>query len=708
MASDGEIVRLQVFPGLALVSGRSAGFLTGRPPGRILPDDQHDFRVGFRCEGQQFRIPRHQFVELVDPAAVHAAALDAGEAFEVAVGDGEYPPGFLHGAIEDIQIDVHFVKGIVDARDASRPDDHDPVVEGHVEERPAALDGIAHVPGFRIVAEHQVAGRGVAFLYGREGFDLRPAGMLVAVAAYELLQEIDGEFRQVMQVVQHRPKLPLDLAHLGLGPVDTVPGDAVDRDGQESVHVLLGQVVCGDDVFHGGHAPRRGQLVPDRRQQRPHQPAVLHRSVADRVQVPGDHLAARAVVFEGQAAVYGRQQAAGRVADLRGGVVQFVQAPVHGAGRGRNGAVLRDGLPHGGVHAFDILDVLDLLVHPVLDEDLLEPSGPEAGAQVPLLDLQFRFEDLQQPVRAVPDHVRDGGHSGMAVADDQEVGVDGDLAGREGVQAPEDVRFRRGAVRPDLDLHVVGGVVGQAGHRDALRPGRFLDRLHQAFRRFAEGQGADHYRAVLPGRQPRTGIYAPVPVVIFADVHEPAGRKIGEEMERLALEAGHLGFHDLDGIVGQDAGGHAHGDALGAQDERHRDLGGEDHGLAGAAVVGVHVLCDVRAEQHLPGKRREPAFDVPRRRGLSPGEHRPEIALLVDEQVLVGQRHQGAEDGLVAVGMELHRLADDVGHLVVLAVVDLEERVEDAALDGLQAVVDFGNRPVLDDVGGVFEEVAVV
>ena len=58
--------------------------------------------------------------------------------------------------------------------------------------------------------------------------------------------------------------------------------------------------------------------------------------------------------------------------------------------------------------------------------------------------------------------------------------------------------------------------------------------------------------------------------------------------------------------------------------------------------------------------------------------------------------------------MEPHGLADDVGHLVVLAVVDLEEGMQDAALNGLQAVVDLRNRPVLDDVGGVFEEVVVV
>ena len=260
----------------------------------------------------------------------------------------------------------------------------------------------------------------------------------------------------------------------------------------------------------------------------------------------------------------------------------------------------------------------------------------------------------------------------MAVADNQQVSGDGDLAGREGVQAPQDVAGFRAGVGPDLDLHVVGGVVGQSLYRDALRTGRLLDRFHQAFRRFAEGQRTDHDHAIVPGLQPRAGIHAPVSVFIFAHIHEPAGGEVWVEMEGLPLEAGHLGFHDFDGVMGQDPGGHAHGDAFGAEDERHRDLGREDHRFAGATVVGVHVLRDLRAEQHLPGERRQPAFDVTRRRGLPAREHRPEITLLVDEEVLVGQRHQRAEYGLVAVRMELHRLADDVGHLVVLAVVDLE------------------------------------
>ena len=203
----------------------------------------------------------------------------------------------------------------------------------------------------------------------------------------------------------------------------------------------------------------------------------------------------------------------------------------------------------------------------------------------------------------------------MAVADDQQVGGEGDLAGREGVQSPQDVVDFRGfrvGVRSDLDLHIVRGVVVQSGHRNALRPGRLLNGFHQAFRRFAEGKRADHDDAVVPGLQPGTCIHAPVSVLVFAYVHEPACGEIGVQVEGLALEAGHLGFHDLDGVVGQDAGGHAHGDAFGAEDERHRHLGREDHRFAGAPIVGVHVFRNLRAEQHFPGEGREPAFDVAR------------------------------------------------------------------------------------------------
>jgi hypothetical protein len=59
------------------------------------------------------------------------------------------------------------------------------------------------------------------------------------------------------------------------------------------------------------------------------------------------------------------------------------------------------------------------------------------------------------------------------------------------------------------------------------------------------------------------------------------------------------------------------------------------------------------------------------------------------------------------VRVVFHAGAHDVGDLVELAVVHLEKGVEDAPLHGLQAVSDVGDRPVLDDIGGVVEEVVV-
>ena len=59
------------------------------------------------------------------------------------------------------------------------------------------------------------------------------------------------------------------------------------------------------------------------------------------------------------------------------------------------------------------------------------------------------------------------------------------------------------------------------------------------------------------------------------------------------------------------------------------------------------------------------------------------------------------------MGVVLHAGADDVGHLVELSVVGLEEGVEDPPLHGLEPVLDVGYRAVLDHVGRVVEEILV-
>ena len=57
------------------------------------------------------------------------------------------------------------------------------------------------------------------------------------------------------------------------------------------------------------------------------------------------------------------------------------------------------------------------------------------------------------------------------------------------------------------------------------------------------------------------------------------------------------------------------------------------------------------------------------------------------------------------MGVVVHGVADDAGDAVEPPVVHLAEAVQDAPLDGLEAVVDVGDGAVLDDVGGILEEV---
>ena len=84
-----------------------------------------------------------------------------------------------------------------------------------------------------------------------------------------------------------------------------------------------------------------------------------------------------------------------------------------------------------------------------------------------------------------------------------------------------------------------------------------------------------------------------------------------------------------------------------------------------------------------------------------------EIPLALDEVVLVGQDHERITDRRVSVRVELHRVADDVGHLVEAAVVHLEQRVHDPPLDGLQAVPQLRDRAVEDEVARVLDEVVL-
>ena len=168
-----------------------------------------------------------------------------------------------------------------------------------------------------------------------------------------------------------------------------------------------------------------------------------------------------------------------------------------------------------------------------------------------------------------------------------------------------------------------------------------------------------------------------------------------------------LGLQQFAEIVGHDLGRHADRDSFRSLQKQQGNLGGQGDGFLQPAVIGLDIFGQIRIEQGFPGQGRQAALDIARRRGLIAGIDIAEIALAVDEVPLVGQVHQGAEDGGIPVGMEFHGFADHIGNLLEPAVVHVMQGLQNAALHRFQAVVNIGNRALLDDIRGILDEILV-
>ena len=193
----------------------------------------------------------------------------------------------------------------------------------------------------------------------------------------------------------------------------------------------------------------------------------------------------------------------------------------------------------------------------------------------------------------------------------------------------------------------------------------------------------------------------------FDVLHQAVERDVG------LVDLGADGIDDLAEIVRRHVGGHAHGDAGAAIDEKVRERRREDDGFGQALVVVgdkihrgfVHVGHQCRAEVGEP------------RLGVTHGGRwiafdRAEIALTVHQSLahrpVLRHVHEGGVDHHLAVRMVVAaRVAADLGALDVLPPREqpqIMHRIEDAALGGLESVARIGQRAGDDDGHGVVEE----
>ena len=362
---------------------------------------------------------------------------------------------------------------------------------------------------------------------------------------------------------------------------------------------------------------------------------------------------------------------------------------------------------HLGMHRLGGLAFLDPLIDAVLDEQLRERLLVEALLQALQLELELAAEIVHQPFGHQAKDLADGHHPRIAAMDHHDVRRDVDLALGVGIELPDRFIGMDAARQLDLDLHLLRRIVVDGGDLDLAGLDRLLDVLHQSLGRNPGRDFADHQRLVVDHVDVGPHPHAAAAIVVFGNIHDAGGEEIGEALERTSFEDRHLGIDKLVEVVWQDAGGETDGDPLRSQHQDHRQLGGQRYRLAVAAIIGIDKLGDFRIEQDFMRQGRQPAFDITGGRGRIAGMDVAEVSLAVDEVFLVGQHHQGVAYRGIAVRMVLHGLADDVGDLVETAVVHLPERMEDAPLHRLEPIVDIGNGPILDDIGGILEEVRV-
>ena len=245
--------------------------------------------------------------------------------------------------------------------------------------------------------------------------------------------------------------------------------------------------------------------------------------------------------------------------------------------------------------------------------------------------------------------------------------------------------------------------VGDFRNQDLVAPVLFLDDLGTAPQRdFAAARGVSSADAAAAHDDAARREVGALDVL-----HQPGQVDFG------VVHQGDHAVDDLAQVVGRDVRRHADGDTLAAVDEQVRETAGQDMGLLlGLVKVGVPVDgVFFNVGQHLAGHLGHAGLGVTvSSRGVA--VHGAEVALAVHKRVtqaeILRQTHHGIIDRGVAVRVvrAQHR-TDGIGRFavgVLRVVAALVHRVQDAAVDGLQAVAHIGQSARHDNRHRVVKE----
>ena len=367
------------------------------------------------------------------------------------------------------------------------------------------------------------------------------------------------------------------------------------------------------------------------------------------------------------------------------------------------------------IRAVGVLERL-ALIDAFLDEDAFERCKVQRLHQLAATDEQFLAQQLLGVIDRAAQHLGNGEETRLVLIDNTAVGRDADFAVRTGIQGidglvgtgprhqmNQDFHARRRHVLhlAHLDLAFLGGLQDAVDELAGLL--RRTRGLAEGYLRDGEGLGV----ALLDFRtHPHHA--ASLAVVVFRHIDAAPRGEVRIELEGLVVEISDSRIAQLVQVMRQDLRAESHGNTLGSLCQQQRELHGQRDGLLVAAVVAELPLRRLRVEDHIEGELRQACLDISSGSGIISREDIAPVTLTVDEQFLLPQLHQRILDAGIAVGVELHGVADDVCHLVVTSVVHPLHRVKDAALNGLEAVGQMRHSALQNYIRGIVQEPILV
>ena len=259
-------------------------------------------------------------------------------------------------------------------------------------------------------------------------------------------------------------------------------------------------------------------------------------------------------------------------------------------------------------------------------------------------------------------------------------------------------------VNDDLDL--LRGVILHLADLDLALLVSFDDRLLDTFGCSRKRNLGDGQRALVDLRDTCSNLHRATAqtVIVARAIDQTSRRKVGQQGELLALQVRHASVNQLVEVVGQDLRRQTYGDTLHALRQQQRELNRQRYRLLITTVIRRHPLGGFGIEHHIERKFRQSSLDITRSRSSVTRQNVTPVTLAVDQQILLSELYQCVTNRGVAVGVELHRVTDDIRHLVVATVVHTFHRVQDTSLYGFQTVLDVGHSALQNYVRGVIQK----